>query len=604
MSPPWQAFAAKKPRSGAQGGAVMTDPLHAAKCFIMDRFTVQVPELLGAPAGYMSILQLHQGEYFQWNGQFYAVFSKELLKRDLYDYLSYCQTYAGNELVEYPLGAHAINDVLSALVAVILQPVPAPCWLPNPAQQVAGTIPCKNVVVDSVTAGAGPLDPRFFMTWGVDYAYDSKIGPPVEWLTFLGSLWGEEEEVVADDGSLVKAPQGEPGTRAGLLQETFGYYLSGDKTLQKILCMIGARRGGKGTIAKVLTALMGPRNVAGSSLQQIGENFGRQEMIDKPLWIVPDMRLSNKHSERSAMIVQTLLTISGDDLQTVPRKHIGAWHGRLPTNVVIVSNDPPFLRDASAAWVSRLLLLRFTESFLGREDPGLIDRLLAELPAIFNWALEGRQRLTKRGFFIQPLSGQSMLDNISRTSSPVQEFVEDWCEVSNYARVECPALYAAFRVFCRRKGIAPPPADNVFGVQLQAALPGMEKTRPWQPKGTPRPFYYKGVTIGDVMRNERLEFKKKWHQHFTDPISVEEGLMLPGNHPFYDVLRTFIGEQKLWDDLVEDHLMSIKGVDDAGYKLIEAGEHKLKRLWQVVYTKPAAGAGASSGAATVHPFPT
>jgi putative DNA primase/helicase len=41
------------------------------------------------------------------------------------------------------------------------------------------------------------------------------------------------------------------------------------------------------------------------------------------------------------------------------------------------------------------MMLRLTESFYGREDKALTEKLLTELPGILNWAIEGyvRRRL-------------------------------------------------------------------------------------------------------------------------------------------------------------------------------------------------------------------
>ncbi len=69
---------------------------------------------------------------------------------------------------------------------------------------------------------------------------------------------------------------------------------------------------------------------------------------------------------------------------------------------MLISNELPWLTDASGALVSRLVILRFTESFYGREDQGLFDRLVAELPGILLWAMEGWRRLRERGHFVQP----------------------------------------------------------------------------------------------------------------------------------------------------------------------------------------------------------
>jgi putative DNA primase/helicase len=76
--------------------------------------------------------------------------------------------------------------------------------------------------------------------------------------------------------------------------------------------------------------------------------------------IFPDARLSSRPD--NASIVECLLSISGEDDQTVDRKHLPAWTGRLPTRFVLISNELPRLRDASGALASRLIILSLETS--------------------------------------------------------------------------------------------------------------------------------------------------------------------------------------------------------------------------------------------------
>ena len=69
-----------------------------------------------------------------------------------------------------------------------------------------------------------------------------------------------------------------------------------------------------------------------------------------------------------------------------------------------------------------MILLRLRESFYGREDPSLTDKLLAELPGILRWAIEGWCRLRARGRFAQPKSAADLLSELHDISSPIGEF--------------------------------------------------------------------------------------------------------------------------------------------------------------------------------------
>jgi hypothetical protein len=60
-----------------------------------------------------------------------------------------------------------------------------------------------------------------------------------------------------------------------------------------------------------------------------------------------------------------------------------------------------------------------TKSFYGSENPKLTGELLAEAPAIFNWALEGLDRLNQRGYFVNPESGNDAIQQMEDLSSPI-----------------------------------------------------------------------------------------------------------------------------------------------------------------------------------------
>src|SRR5690606_15098931 len=90
------------------------------------------------------------------------------------------------------------------------------------------------------------------------------------WQSFLRSCWPDDPESIV------------------CLQQWFGYVLSGWTHLHKILLVHGTRRSGKGTIARVLTSLLGAGNVTGPTLASFGTNFGMSDLIRRPLAIIGD----------------------------------------------------------------------------------------------------------------------------------------------------------------------------------------------------------------------------------------------------------------------------------------------------------------------------
>lgn len=66
-------------------------------------------------------------------------------------------------------------------------------------------------------------------------------------------------------------------------------------------------------------------------------------------------------------------------------------------------------------------------SWLGMEDPGLEPALREELPGIFNWALDGLERLACTGRFTTSRAGEEAIMTLRDLAAPVAAFVRDCC---------------------------------------------------------------------------------------------------------------------------------------------------------------------------------
>jgi len=420
-----------------------------------------------------------------------------------------------------PVTGHLVADVVQAIASLVVLPAVSipyqPAWIDGYPRTLTDTgsidatgesrapwplneiLPARNALVhlpsfvaspdypladrskapeSSEEPWSMPPTPRFFHGSALDYDFDPSAPPPMAWLEFLDRIWGD------DIGSIT------------CLQEWFGYLLHGDTRQQKILMMVGPKRSGRGTIARVLKALAGSSNVVNPTLTTLSRPFGLSSLIGKPIAVFPDARLSGRPD--NAAIVECLLSISGEDDQTIDRKHLPAWTGRLSTRFVLISNELPKLRDASGALSSRLIILRFVNSFFGNEDTTLIDRLLAELPGILLWSIQGWDRLRKRGRFVQPRSAMELVATMDDLASPIAAFLRDRCVLEPAGTVPVAELYRAWREWCGHHGKEITGDEHSFGRALHAAIPSLTKTRPRTENGG-RVFLYKGVRLRSLM---------------------------------------------------------------------------------------------------------
>ena len=259
------------------------------------------------------------------------------------------------------------------------------------------------------------------------------------------------------------------------LQAIFGYALTADTRQQKVFLLVGPRRSGKGTIARVLKALLGTANVAGPTLSGLGTNFGLAPLIGKPLAIISDARLSGKADQH--VIAERLLSISG-------RTHSQstASSARLDRHPADPLPDPD---QRAAAYrrcerSARLPLHRadLDRSFYGREDHGLTDRLLPELPGILNWSLEGwtgcASADTSSSRHHRPRRSRSLRTS-ARPSAPSSESAAP----SRPERmVACQLLFDAWSAWGEAQGRKEHGSVQTFGRDLRAAVPGLKVAQP------------------------------------------------------------------------------------------------------------------------------
>ena len=424
-------------------------------------------------------------DFYRWTGRRWEIVEDKTLAAELHYWLDSIPIFAGEKPV--PPTRSLLEAVWATLERICHLPtaIDAPFRMSDPPEPVDSGkfLVLSNGILNVETQELFPPSIELFAPNVLPFDYNPKAACP-EWEKFLGTLWTADPE----------APR--------LLKQWAGYLLSGSTHLQKILFVIGPKRAGKGTILHVLSGLVGVENTASLSLGKLGSNFGLASLLGKSLAFFPDARLTG--STEQGPIVETLLSISGEDALPVDRKYRDVVTARIPARLVLVSNELPRLQDSSGALASRFLILRLNKSFFGEEDHGLRDRLLKELPGILNWGLSGAADLKASGKFIEPASGKELADDMHRLASPVSAFVSDCCLVGPYFRVGKTDLFNSWKRWAEENGHHAGSVE-MFSRNLQAAVQ-VQPSRPKGPDGDrTRCWMGIGLTIGDIYPEEEEE---------------------------------------------------------------------------------------------------
>ncbi|MER6157527.1 phage/plasmid primase, P4 family [Streptomyces sp. NPDC001868] len=407
-------------------------------------------------------LRRWRGSWVKWTGSHWDHVEDQSVTADIQNRLEhavYDKAENGEvKTLSWEPNTARVRDVANAVRNINLLPkeVDTGDWLDH--RGCGQVVAFQNGLLDIKTRTMSPATPAFFSMTSLPFEYEETDEQPGEWLKFLDS-------VLPDDADAIK-----------VIQEWFGYILSGRNDLEKLLLLVGQTRSGKGTIQKVLSALLGGRqNIAGMTMSAFTTNFGLAPMVGKTLAVVGDARTPKRDRET---IVERFLAITGRDPIQIDRKNREAFDGVLNTRIMLMSNETLSLPDPSGALPNRFITVEFKQSFLGREDLGLLDRLFKEVPAILRWSLDGIDRLAEQGRFTEPDSSKSVRAEMNANSSKVKEFAEDRMEFGPDKNIPVLDLFDEYTAWCKLRGLNGGSSDT-FGTQLSAAFRGkFKKTRP------------------------------------------------------------------------------------------------------------------------------
>ncbi len=443
-------------------------------------------------------LMHHQQEFLEWDGAAYVGIADDTARADVWRFLETCRVETTDKdgakrvkpLVPIP---ETVSATLDALRAVTHLPSPAATpalrWLdgragPDPLDLLS----TRSGLLHLPSGDLLPATPQLFTRNALDFAHDAAAPAPVLWLKFLKDVWPDD-----DEADCITA-----------LQEFMGYLLTPDTRLQKALMFDGPKRSGKGTIGRVMRRLVGEANTTAPSMNSLGGGqFGLEPLLAKQLAVISDMRLSNKTDE--AALAENLLRITGEDPVSVNRKNKLALEVVLGVRFVVMTNEVPKFADRSGALVGRFIVLPMRQSFFGREDPGLTGKLMAELPGILNWAVEGWQRVRATGRIKQPEGGSEVAEQMVNLSSPHPRFIERCCVLHKDHIVDKEALFRAFRAWFQNDVGQPyRHPESVFSRDLYSATDKAVKATRVR-EGDDRRHFYKGISLRDGVMAELVQ---------------------------------------------------------------------------------------------------
>jgi putative DNA primase/helicase len=257
------------------------------------------------------------------------------------------------------------------------------------------------------------------------------------------------------------------------LQRAIGYSLTGDVREHCFFFMWGSGRNGKGVFINTLKLIFG------AYAHQADFRAFAPKQGDGPLDAIANFKghriIVASESREGARFDESLMkTLTGGDPIRARLLYENSFEIKPTFKIWLASNYRPQIQGTDPAIWSRVRLIPFEVSFVGREDRNLQDALLAEAPGIIAWAVEGAARWREEGLEPLPQAVRMATESYRSESDVVGRFLKE--EAMTGAQYSVPArkLYDAYAQWCvgaDESAIT----EAAFGSSLRQR--GVEKTR-------------------------------------------------------------------------------------------------------------------------------
>lgn len=244
----------------------------------------------------------------------------------------------------------------------------------------------RNGLYNIKTQQLEPHTPKLYSTIQLSCEYQPENNSRPVFEHYINDLCSDQEGNVDQE-------------KKAVLQEYGGLLLSNIRVYRTKLCLVLwslLGNTGKTQYISLLAELLGKEKTANISIQNMNEasKFALGGIVGKRMINVGDQ--TSSEIKDSSVFKQ--LT-GGDDVKC-EKKGKQPFNYRFPGGIIIACNNlPTFTDDKGGHLFERLCIVPCSNTIAQeRRDGALLDKMLKERNAIFNWFLEGLHRLLNNNF--------------------------------------------------------------------------------------------------------------------------------------------------------------------------------------------------------------
>lgn len=312
----------------------------------------------------------------------------------------------------------------------------------------------NNGIIDLRTGELSPHRPEHLITKLVPVEYDPDAGCP-KFLVFLTEIMDGRAQLVE------------------YLQRAFGYMLSGVTTEQVFHLFYGTGSNGKSTLLEIMRAALGDYALASDfttflerKYQGIPNDIAR--LAGARLVTAVEAEVGKKFAE---VVIKQL---TGGDKITARFLNKEFFEFYPQAKFFLAANHKPIIRGTDLAIWRRIALVPFTVTIPNqKQDKRLKEKLLAELPGILAWFVQGCLRWQRDGL-MPPEEVVAATENYREQMDLLGEFLTERCVVNPKAAATAKELYCVYKQWCQERE-EKPTDRRIFGTMLEEK--GFQKGR-------------------------------------------------------------------------------------------------------------------------------
>lgn len=358
----------------------------------------------------------NQGQTYVYNGAYWSCINKEVLQSFLGEVAERMSVSKYNARY-YKFQENLVKQFYAS--AHLEAPIPS-------NEKILINLFNGTYEITPTKRGLRTFDSRDFMTYQLPFNFDSKAESPL-FCKYLNRVLPDEDSQKS-------------------LAEFLGYIFVSPRTLklEKALILYGSGANGKSVFFEVVNALLGKENITNYSLQSLTDEKGYQRAK-------LGGSLLNYASEISVRMDNAIFKqlVSGEPVDArLPYKDpfMLLDYGKLLFNCNRLPKDV----EQTNAFFRRFLIVHFDVTIPKEEqDKTLHTQIIqSELSGVFNWMLQGLDRLLEQKGFTESESSKRILNEYRKSSNSVALFIDEHCEINSNQFTPVKDIYRWYKSFC------------------------------------------------------------------------------------------------------------------------------------------------------------